>query len=156
MLDVRGPVFLAFYVAASCVIVARLASAASAANNPCTLSYFDLWKDADLIFTSRVRSLAQRNRTCRVEIDKILKLSILKSEQFSVKNQSNLYSLDARNELQCDGRFRIGQTRVVFAAVEAWTGVRVLRVPRLSSWLLVLLESINAEGEILYLFFNNT
>ena len=122
------------------------ASSLESADKPCTLSYFDLWNDADIILTSTVESVGHSNETCRVKIEKILKRPNINGDHLKIPIEQNIHSLD---KLQCDGRYRIGQTRVVFATFGENGMVRVLRFPKMRSWLLVLLQSIGSQGEIL-------
>ena len=151
MLHVKSPVILAIWLAACFAVVT---CTASARRTPCTLSYFDLWKDADVIFTSNVLGVGELSRSYRLKIYKILKHSTLKEGRFNITSQSIFDSLDAKSDLLCDGKFTIGETRVIFAALDESSGVRVLRVPKLRSWLLVLLESISAEGNFFCIFYS--
>ena len=125
------------------------ASWLESAEKPCTLSYFDLWQDADIILTSKVESVGHSNETCRVRIDKILKSPNVNNDHLKSSNEQNIISLD---KLQCDGRFRVGQTRVVFATFDGNGKFHVLRFPKMRSWLLVLLESIGSQGELRQFF----
>lgn len=120
---------------------------ASKAPSPCTLSYFDLWKDAGLIFTSEIHSLGWDNKTCKVKIDGLLKYTDSRENTLPIKRGQIFNFPEHLNNFYCDGKFRIGQTRLVFAAFDKSSRIRILRAPKLRSWLLVLLRSINAEGK---------
>ena len=121
--------------------------------SPCVLSYFDLWRDADIIFTSQIVNVGIAESTLRLKIGDIVKWNkSLKDKQ--IKQKSTVSLVQVLNPLTCDGKFRIGQTRVIFARVELGRGknstkdtIRILRAPKVESWLLTLLGNFQSEGK---------
>ena len=116
-------------------------------SDPCTLSYFDLWRDSDYIFTSEVQSTAHQNASCQLKIYQVLKHGDSKRGSLPIRKGESFQVSGGLNHLACDGEFRTGQTRVIFAAFEPFNKFHVARAPKLRSWLLVLLRSIHGEGK---------
>ena len=132
-----------------------------ARESPCVLSYFDLWWDADLIFTSQIVNIGVAESTLKLKIGDIIKWNKnLKDKQ--IKQKSTVSLVKVLDPLTCDGKFRIGQTRVVFAGVELGgvknstkDTIRILRAPKVESWLLTLLGTIQSEGKCFRNLFEN-
>eukprot|EP00112_Aurelia_sp_Birch-Aquarium-sp1_P008399 Seg1924.1 transcript_id=Seg1924.1/GoldUCD/mRNA.D3Y31 product="hypothetical protein" protein_id=Seg1924.1/GoldUCD/D3Y31 len=119
--------------------------------SPCVLSYFDLWWNADIIFTSQIVTIGNVDSTLRLKIDHIVKWSKdLKDKQ--IKQKSPISLVQELNLLTCDGKFRIGETRVIFARIEREKNstevkIRILRAPKVESWLVTLLGNIQSDGK---------
>ena len=125
--------------------------ASTRGKSPCTLSYFDLWKKADSIFSCEVLNVGRGDDNFRVRIEKIIKTN----RRIKLENETAESTVGFTQDLQdlyCDRRFQVGQTRIIFVEYGDSSSVRVLRAPELRSWLLSILQSIYFAGENIFRF----